>query len=98
MTGRYEGYKYALANRQEAVQILLKYNTNLKGNEAHEIEGMNAIASIMVTDSSKKNGLGYVDAAGWDRVAKDMMKAKLFMAMPNTQAAFSTKFPSKVNP
>ncbi len=98
VTGRYEGYKYALANRQETVQILLKYNTNLKGNEAHEVEGMDAIASIMVTDSSKKNGLGYVDAAGWDRVARDMMKAKLFTAMPNTQSAFSTKFPSKVMP
>ncbi|MGQ0548696.1 MAG: ABC transporter substrate-binding protein [Armatimonadota bacterium] len=98
VTGRYEGYKYALANRQEAVQILLKYNTNLKGNESHEIAGMDAIASIMVTDSSRKNGLGYVDAAGWERVAKDMTKAKLFATMPNYQAAFSTKFPSKVTP
>jgi NitT/TauT family transport system substrate-binding protein len=98
ITGRYEGYKYALANRPEAVQILLKFNSNLKGNEAHEIEGMDAIASIMVTDSSRKNGFGYVDAAGWDRVGKDMMKAKLFMAAPNVQAAFSTKFPSKVTP
>jgi len=98
ITGRYEGYKYALANRPEAVQILLKFNSNLKGNEAHEIEGMDAIASIMVTDSSKKNGFGYVDAAGWDRVGKDMMKAKLFMTAPNVQAAFSTKFPSKVTP
>ncbi|MGH8525030.1 MAG: ABC transporter substrate-binding protein [Gammaproteobacteria bacterium] len=98
VTGRYEGYKYALANRQEAVQILLKFNSNLKGNEAHEIEGMDAIASIMVTDMSRKNGLGYVDAAGWERVAKDMTKAKLFTTMPNYQAAFSTKFPSKVTP
>ena len=96
--GRYEGYKYALANRQEAVQILIKYNSNLKGGEAHEIEGMAAIGSIMVTDASKKNGLGYVDAAGWERVARDMLKAKLFPAMPNYQAAFTTKFPSKVMP
>ncbi|MGH2374060.1 MAG: ABC transporter substrate-binding protein [bacterium] len=96
--GRYQGYKYALANRQEAVQILLKYNSNLKGGEAHEIEGMAAIESIMVTDSSRKNGLGYVDTAGWDRVAKDMMKANLFKAMPNVSAAYMTKFKSNVTP
>jgi NitT/TauT family transport system substrate-binding protein len=98
VTGRYQGYKYALANRQEAVQILIKYNSNLKGGEAHEIEGMAAIESIMVTDSSKKNGLGYVDTAGWDRVAKDMMKANLFKAAPNVTAAYTTKFKSGVSP
>jgi hypothetical protein len=52
----------------------------------------------MVTDSSKKNGLGYVDPAGWERVAKDMTRAKLLAAVPNYQAAFTTKFPSKVMP
>jgi NitT/TauT family transport system substrate-binding protein len=98
VTGRYQGYKYAIAHRQEAVQILIKYNTNLKGGEAHEIEGMAAIASIMVTDTSKKNGLGYVDAAGWDRVGKDMTKAGFYKTVPNVQAAFTTKFPSKVMP
>jgi len=98
VTGRYQGYKYALANRQEAVEILLKYNSNLKGGEAHEIEGMAAIETIMVTDSSRKNGLGYVDPAGWDRVAKDMMKAKLFKTAPNVRAAYTTKFKSTVMP
>jgi NitT/TauT family transport system substrate-binding protein len=98
--GRYEGYKYALANRQEAYQILVKYNANLKGKEmeAHEIEGMAAIESIMVTETSRKHGLGYVDPAGWERVARDMLKARLFPTLPNYQAAFSTKFPSRVMP
>lgn len=98
VTGRYQGYKHALANRQEAVQILIKYNSNLKGGEAHEIEGMAAIESIMVTESSRKNGLGYVDAAGWDRVAKDMMKANLFKTAPTVTAAYTTKFKSSVMP
>jgi len=98
VTGRYQGYKYALANRQEAVQILIKSNSNLKGGEAHEIEGMAAIESIMVTASSRKNGLGYVDTAGWDRVAKDMMKANLFKTAPKVTAAYTTKFKSGVMP
>jgi NitT/TauT family transport system substrate-binding protein len=98
ITGRYEGYKYALANRQEAVQILVKYNSNLKGGEAHELEGMDAIAAVMVTDSSKKNGLGYIDPASWKRVVDGLSRAKLMSASVNYQAGFTTKFPSKVMP
>ncbi len=98
VTGRYQGYKYALANRQEAVQILLKSNSNLKGQEAHEIEGMAAIEAIMVTDTSRKNGLGYVDTAGWERVGKDMMKAGFYTSMPNVTKAYTTKFKSGVTP
>ncbi len=98
VTGRYQGYMHALANRQEAVQILIKYNGNLKGGEAHELEGMDALASVMITETSKKHGLGYVDASGWERVAKDMARAKLFPSLPDFQAAFTTKFPSKVMP
>jgi len=98
VTGRYQGYKYALANRRETFQILLKYNSNLKGGEAHELEGMAAIETIMVAETSRKNGLGYIDPAGWERVAKDMMKANLFKAMPDHKGAFTTKFPSKVMP
>ena len=68
ITGRYKGYKHALANRDEAVQTLLKYNSNLKGQEKHELEGMEAIASVMVTAESKAKGLGHTDPAAWDRV------------------------------
>jgi len=98
VTGRYQGYQYAFANKQEAAQILLKYNTNLKGGEAHEIEGMAAIESIMVTDMSKKNGLGYVDAAGWQRVGKDMTRAGFYKTMPAVTKAYTTKFKSTVMP
>ena len=64
LAGRYKGYKHALANRDEAVQTLIKYNSNLKGQEKHELEGMEAIASVMVTADSKAKGLGYIDPAG----------------------------------
>jgi NitT/TauT family transport system substrate-binding protein len=98
VTGRYQGYKYALANRQEAVRILVQYNSNLKGGEAHELEGMDGIASIMVTDTSRRHGLGYVDPAGWQRVGRDMQRAGFYRTMPNVTAAYSTRFPSKVMP
>ena len=61
LAGRYKGYKQALANRDEAVQTLMKYNSNLKGQEKHELEGMEAIASVMVTADTKAKGLGYIE-------------------------------------
>ncbi len=98
LAGRYKGYKQALANRDEAVQTLMKYNSNLKGQEKHELEGMEAIASVMVTADTKAKGLGYIDPAGWDRVARDLTKAGFYPAAPNVKAAYSTEFPSGVTP
>lgn len=98
LTGRYKGYKHALANRDEAVQTLLKYNSNLKGQEKHELEGMEAIASVMVTPETKAKGLGYIDQAAWDRVARDLTKAGFYSAAPNVKAAYTTEFPSGVTP
>jgi NitT/TauT family transport system substrate-binding protein len=98
VAGRYKGYAHALANRDEAVQILLKYNSNLKGQEKHELEGMEAIKSVMVTEASQKNGLGYIDPAGWDRVARDLTKAGFYPAAPNVKAAYTGDFKSGVIP
>jgi NitT/TauT family transport system substrate-binding protein len=98
ITGRYKGYKHALANRDEAVQTLLKYNSNLKGQEKHELEGMEAIASVMVTAESKAKGLGHTDPAAWDRVGRDMTKAGFYPAPPNVKAAYTTEFKSGVTP
>lgn len=98
VTGRYKGYAYALANRDEALQILLKYNGNLKGKEKIELEGMAAIKSVMVTAASQKNGLGYIDPTAWDRVARDLSKAGFYPTPPNAKAAYTTKFKSHVAP
>ena len=98
LAGRYKGYKHALANRDEAVQTLIKYNSNLKGQEKHELEGMDAIASVMVTAESKAKGLGHIDPAGWDRVGKDLTKAGFYPAAPNVKAAYTAEFPSGVTP
>jgi NitT/TauT family transport system substrate-binding protein len=96
--GRYQGYKQALANREAAVQTLLKYNSNLKGQEKHELEGMEAIASIMVTPETRKHGLGWVDGAGWDRVARDLTRAGFYPTPPDVKRAFTAEFPSGVTP
>lgn len=94
--GHYKGFQYAFAHREEAAQILLKYNKNLE--KAHELEGMDAIYSVMVTERSRQQGLGYVDPAAWQRLGRDMTKAGFYNAVPNVAAAYTTQFPSGVTP
>jgi NitT/TauT family transport system substrate-binding protein len=95
VAGHYQGFKYAFANRNEAADILLKYNKNL--DKAHEIAGMDFLFKIMVTPGTRANGLGYVDATAWDQLAKDLANAGLLQGA-NVKAAFTTKFASAVKP
>ncbi|HEY6103704.1 MAG TPA: ABC transporter substrate-binding protein [bacterium] len=95
VTGHYKGVAYALANRDEAATILLKYNKNL--DKAHELEGMDFLQSIIETGGAM-NGLGYIDAKGWERMAADLVKIGVFPSMPDYKAAYTTKFPSGVKP
>jgi len=98
VTGRYRGYRHALASRDEAVRSLVKYNPTLKGQEAHEREGMDAIASLMVTPDTRAKGLGHIDPAAWDRVARDLTRAGFYTTAPDAKAAYTTAFPSGVTP
>ncbi len=70
---RYQGYKYALANPDEAGDILLTYNPNL--DKAFELTGLEQIRTIMVTDSSRANGLGYLDTAKLETMTKQLVAA-----------------------
>jgi NitT/TauT family transport system substrate-binding protein len=65
---RYRGFKYALDNPDEAVQILLQYNPNLDAD--FERAAIERIRSIMVTDATKTHGLGHIDAAKIRDMAK----------------------------
>jgi hypothetical protein len=59
---------------------------------------MEAIQSVMIPDASQQNGLGYIDAAAWDRVSRDLMQAGFYTSVPNIKAAYTTAFPSGVTP
>ena len=94
VTGHYKGLQYALSYRDEAAGILLKYNKNL--DKTHEVEGMEFLASIIMTPDTGQYGLGFVDPAAWNRLVKDLAAAKILAAPPNVTAAYTTQFPSGV--
>lgn len=96
ISGRYKGFQYAFAHHEEAANILLKYNKNLE--KAHELQGMDAIHSVMVDAASRAHGLGYIDPGAWERLGGDMMRAGFYKSMPNVKAAYTTAFPSAVTP
>ncbi|MER3460893.1 MAG: thiamine biosynthesis protein [candidate division GAL15 bacterium] len=96
VTARYRGFAWGFANREAAADILLKYNKNL--DRRHEIEGMEAIHSIMVTPYSRQHGLGAVDPAAWDRLGRDLLRAGFYAQPPNVRAAYTTRFRSGVRP
>ena len=98
VTGRYRGFAHALSHRDEAMMTLIKYNPGLAGAERHEREGMSAIRLSMVTPAARKNGLGTIDPAAWELVARDLTEAGLYTTAPDHAAAYTTKFPSGVRP
>ena len=48
--------------------------------------------------SARKHGLGTIDPAAWELVARDLTAAGLYTTAPDYASAFTTKFPSGVRP
>ena len=59
---------------------------------------MSAIRLSMVTAVARKHGLGTIDPAAWELVARDLTAAGLYTTAPDYASAYTTKFPSGVRP
>lgn len=91
---RYKGYKFSFDNPEEAGKILAKYNPNL--DIPFELKGLEQIKKLMVTDETKKYGLGYVDAKKIEKMASQLLAAGL---LDNASTAgFIRATPSNVKP
>jgi NitT/TauT family transport system substrate-binding protein len=91
---RYKGYKFSFENPEEAGKILSKYNPNL--DIAFELKGLTQIKTIMVTDATKKSGLGFVDTKKLEKMAQQLVAAGLLDSAPLT--GFVQAVPSGVMP
>jgi NitT/TauT family transport system substrate-binding protein len=79
---RYQGYKFAFDQPEEAGKILAKYNPNL--DVAFELKGLAQIKTIMVTPDTQKNGLGYIRMSKLTKMANQLVKAGLLESAPMT--------------
>lgn len=91
---RYRGFKYALDNPDESVQILLQYNPNL--DPEFEKEAIERIRTIMVTEETKTHGLGYLDEAKIRAMAKRLHEVGILES--DSVEGFLQPIPSGVLP
>ena len=94
VAARYQGYKFSFDNPEEAGKILGKVNPNL--DIAFELKGLEQIKTIMVTDATKKNGLGYVNSSKLGKMAKQLVSSGLLTSASTT--GFTKAIASGVKP
>jgi NitT/TauT family transport system substrate-binding protein len=94
VAARYQGFKYSFDNPEEAGKILAKVNPNL--DIPFELKGLEQIKTIMITDATKKNGLGYVNSSKLSKMAKQLVSSGLLTSA--STAGFTKATPSGVMP
>jgi NitT/TauT family transport system substrate-binding protein len=96
VTGRYKGFKWAFENLTGTFDIMKKINEGLDFD--HEMDAVGPMWNLMVTDETKKSGLGYILPKKWEHVGKDLFRTGLLDKMPDVKKAYMEKFPSGVMP
>ena len=94
VTGRYKGFKWAFENLTGTFDIMKKINEGLDFD--HEMDAVGPMWNLMVTDETKKSGLGTILPKKWENVGKDLFRTGLLDKMPDVKKAYTEKFPSGV--
>lgn len=103
LAATFKGWKYASEHPEEATDIVLKFNPELKKKE--QLEQLNSVLSLVFTGGTPGHGLGYIDRAeydnakqvllnGLDSTSTDYKKLKPV----NVGQAYSTEIWDKVTP
>jgi len=96
VTGRYKGFQWALENPKETFEILKKIGEGL--DLAREMDAVSPVKALMISQDTRKSGLGYIHPRKWENVAKDLFKAGLLERMPDVKKVYTEKFPGGVIP
>ncbi len=96
VTGRYKGFQWAIVHPIEAFEILKKISENF--DLAYEMDALDPVRALMITEDTKRYGLGYIQPKKWENVARDMFKVGLLERMPEVKKVYTERFPSGVMP
>jgi NitT/TauT family transport system substrate-binding protein len=88
------GWKYAIANQAEAVDIVMKSGSGL--NKAHQTNMLAAYAQLMTTGTGRTKGLGWVDIEAAKQANDNLVKYTALKAPVDYAAAFTNQFWDKV--
>jgi NitT/TauT family transport system substrate-binding protein len=88
------GWKYAIQNQPEAVDIVIKSGSGL--NKAHQTNMLAAYAQLMVSGTGRSQGLGWVDLDTAKKVNDNLVKYAALQAPVDVAPAFTNQFWDKV--
>jgi NitT/TauT family transport system substrate-binding protein len=88
------GWKYALENQNEAVDIVMKQNANLK--REHQVAMLREVAVLMTWGPAKERGIGYTDPKTVDYTAKFLLENKQLTKPPVVEEVVNTRFWNEV--
>ncbi|NUM37013.1 MAG: ABC transporter substrate-binding protein [Candidatus Brocadiae bacterium] len=86
----YRGWRWAMENPQEALEIVLKYAE--KPDKEHEKNMLREVFSLMINNHTKENGLGYIYSPDWAGMAKILFQQKLLKEIPDLQKVIQSQF------
>ncbi|MGE0737339.1 MAG: ABC transporter substrate-binding protein [Alphaproteobacteria bacterium] len=84
------GWTYAKANPEEAYQLVIKAQPSLD-NKFNKLK-LPAVLTLLDSEDTKKNGVGYSTKAGWDSLMKTLIDLELIKTPIDTDKVYTTKF------
>lgn len=88
------GWKYAIQNQAEAVDIVVKAGSGL--NKTHQANMLAAYAELMTAGTGRSKGLGWVDLDAAKAVNDNLVKFSALKAPVDVAPAFTNQFWDKV--
>ena len=88
-----KGWEYAMANKDEAVKIVMKYGTELVFDS--EMDQLKAEEAHLITDDVKTHGIGWMTAERWDQMYQVLRTEGALETEVDVSKAFTTQFLGK---
>ena len=88
-----KGWEYAMANKDEAVKIVMKYGTELDYDS--EMDQLVAEEAHLMTPEAKEHGIGWMTAEKWDQMYQVLREEGALETDVDVSKAFTTQFLGK---
>ncbi len=85
-----KGWEWALEHPENAIDILLKYNR--QANREHELKALLKTKDLMVTDVTKKKGIGWMEMSRWKEMQTTLMKQNILKRKLRVEEFYAPKF------
>ncbi len=90
LNGSMRGWKYAAANQEEAVDIVMKAASGL--DRAHQLGMLAEYSKLMVADLGTSQGIGAIDLTKLEAVRRSLIERKVLDASVQIGSALEPKF------